>query len=175
MEYRFIHHLYHDLGAEEHMILEAAIALSEKTKDDNFLHEIGAFIATHTKARYVIIGLFSEDGKNVHSRAFLRDTEALENIVYPLQGTPCEAVATQRFCYYPVDVIEHFPEDKELQDLQIACYLGSILVSAESEPIGLIALMDEKPLENPAFSEHLILVLSPAIEERLIRLKSRAS
>lgn len=175
MEYRFIHHLYHDLGAEEHQILEAAIALSVKQKEDNFLHEIAAFIATHTKARYVMIGLFSEDGKYVNTRAFLKDAKVLENIIYPLQGTPCEAVATQRFCYYPFDVIEHFPADKELHDLQIACYLGSILVSADSEPIGLIALMDDKPLENPAFSEHLVLVLSPAIEEELIRLKSLPS
>ena len=175
MEYRFVHYWQHDLSKEEHSILEAAISLAAGERDDSFLHKVAAFVSEHTKATYVLIGLLSDDRRRVYTHAFVKHNEILENIIYPLQGSPCDAVLTQRFCYFPTDVREHFPEDEELQELNISSYLGSILVASDSEPVGLIALMDEKPLANPAFSEHLILVLSLAIEEELTRLKALQS
>lgn len=97
----------------------------------------------------------------------------LPNFTYQLKGTPCDAVLTQRFCYYPSQVTESFPTDKELQDFNIESYLGSVLLSDQSELLGLIAIMDEKTIENAAFAEHLILILSPAIEEELAAYKSK--
>jgi len=172
MEYRFVHYRQHDLSKEEHNILEAAITLTAGERDDSFLHRVAAFVSEHTQATYVLIGLLSADRSHVCTHAFVKHNEILENISYPLKGTPCDAVFTQRFCYYPTDVREHFPEDEELQELNISSYLGSILVASDSEPVGLIALLDGKPLVNPAFAEHLILVLSLAIEEELSRLKA---
>lgn len=172
MEYRFVHHWNYELGEQEHATLEAAISLTTQTRDGNFLHEVGAFIAEHTGAMYVLIGLLSEDSRYISTCSFLKNKEVLENITYPLQHTPCDSVLTQKFCYYPFSVSENFPEDIELQELNVESYLGSIFLSPESEPMGLIALMDVKPLENPAFAEHLILVLSPAIEEELHKLRT---
>jgi hypothetical protein len=134
--------------------------------------KLAAFISEHTKAKYVMIGLLSEDYSQIHTCVFLKDEQVLENITYPLEHTPCDSVLTQRFCYYPFSVYENFPLDTELKELNIESYLGSIFLSPESEPMGMIALMDVKPIENAAFAEHLILVLSPAIEEELARLKA---
>ncbi|MBD1395743.1 hypothetical protein H9Q13_01070 [Pontibacter sp. JH31] len=172
MEYRFVHHWNYELGEQEHATLEAAISLTSKARHDNFLHEVGVFIAEHTGALYVLIGLLSDDNQHITTCIFLKNKKVVDNFTYPLQHTPCDSVLTQKFCYYPFNVSKNFPEDAELQELNIESYLGSIFLSEESEPIGLIALMDAKPLENPAFSEHLILVLSPAIEEELNKLKS---
>lgn len=61
-----------------------------------------------------------------------------------------------------------------MKDLEIESYLGSTFLSENNELLGLIALMDTKPLENAAFAEHLILVLSPVIEEELCRIKEKA-
>lgn len=172
MEYRFIHYWQYEPGEEENQILEAAISLSFKPKSADFLCEVAAFIAEHIGAKYVLIGRLSEDNTHIHTCVFLEDKKVLENMSYPLQGTPCEAVFTQRFCFYPLDVAQNFPEDKEIQHWGIDSYLGSQLMSEENEPIGIIALMDVKPIENAAFAEHLILVLSPAIEESLLCLRS---
>lgn len=170
MEYRFIHHWQYEPGEEENQVLESAVALSEKTRNVNFLAYIAAFIYEHTGVSYVSIGVLSDDNKHVHTCAFLKNKESLENITYALQGTPCGDVLTQRFCYFPLNVVQNFPDDKELHDLQIDSYLGSLLFSEANEPLGLIALMDTKPIENAAFAEHLIMVLSPAIEEELCRI-----
>lgn len=171
MEYRFIHYWQYEPTVVERQLLEEAISLSPQERTGNFLTEAATFIARHTKARYVIIGTLANQNTQVNTCIFLKDGQPLGNFSYSLSGTPCDAVFIQRFCYYPVNVADAFPEDKELEELNIESYLGSILLAENSEPVGLIALMDEKPLQNPAFSEHLILVLSPTIEEELCRIK----
>lgn len=171
MEYRFIHYWQYEPGEEENQILDAAITLSLKPRSAGFLYEVATFISEHISPKYVLIGRLSKENTHIHTCVFLEGKEALENMTYSLQGTPCDAVYTQRFCYYPLDVAQNFPDDKEIQHLGINSYLGSLLMSEENEPIGIIALMDVKPIENAAFAEHLILVLSPAIEEELIRLR----
>lgn len=175
MEYRFIHHWQYEPGEQENLVLEKAITLIGKDRDENFLNELAAFISEETRAKYVTIGLLADNAQKAQTCTFLRDKEVLPNITYSLKGTPCDDVITQRFCYFPVDVSESFPTDTELKELGIESYLGSLLLSDAGEPIGLIALMDEKPLENAAFAEHLILVLSPAIEAELIKLKEETT
>lgn len=168
MEYRFVHHWNYVLREDEHRILESAISLTSQPRDESFLRLAAEFIATHAQVQYVLIGSLSEDGRNVLTKVFLKDREVLPNISYPLQHSPCDSVLTQRFCYYPNNVQRHFPRDIELQELNIESYLGSIFLTKEGEPVGLVALMSDKQIGNAAFAEHLVLVLSPAIEEELI-------
>ncbi|SIT83831.1 GAF domain-containing protein [Pontibacter indicus] len=168
MEYRFVHHWNYALQEDEHQILESAISLTSQPRDESFLQRAAKFIATHAQVQYVLIGSLSEDGKEVVTKVFLKNGEVLPNISYSLQSSPCDSVLTQRFCYYPDNVQSHFPKDIELQELNIESYLGSIFLKEDGEPVGLIALMNDRPFDNAAFAEHLVLVLSPAIEEELV-------
>jgi hypothetical protein len=171
MEYRCVHYWQYEPGEEEEKILESAIALSTKDRTPDFLIEVAQFISEHTKTKFVVIGNLSEDTKQIRTLAFLNDMQPIDNFTYPLKGTPCDEVITQRFCYHPFDVSLAFPDDKELQDFEIDSYLGSILLSSDNEPLGIVALMDVKQIENAAFAEHLILVLSPAIEEEIKKIQ----
>ncbi|MDO6388732.1 hypothetical protein Q4E40_01250 [Pontibacter sp. BT731] len=168
MEYRFVHHWNYVLREDEHRIMESAISLTSQPRNESFLRQAAEFIATHAQVQYVLIGSLSEDGKDVLTKVFLKNGEVQPNISYPLQSGPCDAVLTQRFCYYPNNVQRHFPQDIELQEMNIESYLGSIFLTEGGDPVGLIALMSDQQLENAAFAEHLVLVLSPAIEEELI-------
>jgi hypothetical protein len=170
MEYRFIHHWQYVPGVEENAILEAAIVLANQEKNEHDLQEVAAFIARHTGVEYILIGVLTEDKKRIRTCALLKDLEILSNFTYSLQGAPCEKVLIHRFCYYPSRVMDTFPEDFLLQEMQIESYLGTILLSAANEPIGLVAMLDTKTIQNAAFAEHLILVLSSAIEEVLVKL-----
>ncbi|MBX0334221.1 hypothetical protein K3G39_13335 [Pontibacter sp. HSC-14F20] len=173
MEYRFVHHWNYALREDEHRILESAISLIAQPRDESFLRRAAEFIATHAQVQYVLIGNLSDDGLNVVTKVFLKNGAPLPNFSYPLHYTPCDSVLTQRFCYYPNNVQRYFPRDIELQDLNIESYLGSIFLKEDGEPVGLISLMSDKQLENAAFAEHLVLVLSPAIEEELIHISHK--
>ncbi len=170
MEYRLLHHWNYALDESEHKILESAIALTEQKRDNTFLMQAAAFIARHTQAQHILIGALSQDGRQVDTKAFILNGRVMDNIMYPLQHTPCDNVITQRFCYYPNNVQQLFPFDIELKELNVNSYLGSIFLDESNEPIGLIALMNGNKLQNAAFAEHLVLVLSPAIEEELLSL-----
>jgi hypothetical protein len=169
MEYRLLHHWKYALAASEHHTLEQAIALTEQKRDGSYLRQVAAFIAKNTQVQYVLIGALSPDGFQIETKAFIKDYQEQPNIAYPLQHTPCDHVITQRFCYYPNNVQQLFPFDIELQELNIESYLGSIFLDENNEPMGLIALMSDGKLQNAAFAEHLVLVLSPSIEEELLR------
>jgi len=171
MEYRSIHYWQYEPEVHEASVLEEAIAFTDKAKTETFITDVADFIAEHTGAKFVLIGILSDDLRSAETYAFLKDRVVLPNVTYSLQDTPCDQVVTQRFCYYPLNVTQIFPDDDVLKIQNIETYLGSILLSHNNEPLGLIALMDEKPLANVAFAEHLILVLSPALEEELAKLK----
>ncbi len=172
MEYRFVHHWQYKPDEEVEAILEEAVTLASKDTGSDFLAEAAKFIAKHTGAEYVMIGLLTDNKKQIQTCKLLNVDTFLDNIIYPLHGTPCENVIIQKFCFFPENVVDNFPKDQELIDLQIKCYLGSSLLSEDYEPLGLIALMDTNCIENAAFAEHLILVLSPAIEKELTRIKA---
>lgn len=175
MEYRLLHHWNYALADSEHRILESAIALTEQKRDNSYFSHVADFIAQHTQVQYVLIGDLSQDGLHVETKAFVLNGKKQANFRYPLPHTPCDNVITQRFCYYPDNVQRLFPLDIELQELNIESYLGSIFVDENNEPVGLIALMSDTELKNAAFAEHLVLVLSPSIEEELIRIRNNPS
>jgi hypothetical protein len=173
VQYKLIHHWQYEQNEEERKVLELAIDLANEDYQPDYLARVAHFLAEHTDACYILIGLLQEDERHIQSCVFLKNKEALPAIVYALEGTPCEAVTIQGFCYYPFNVAQMFPEDADLQRLNIESYLGTMLFSRLEEPIGLIAIMDTRPIENAAFLEHLILVLSLSIEEALEKLAPR--
>ncbi|WP_276497125.1 hypothetical protein [Pontibacter litorisediminis] len=167
MEYRHVHYWQYEPGDAEEVVLERALSLCQKGRHDALLSEIASFITEQTGVKFLLIGRLSDDLQHIHTLVFMEDGKAMENYTYSLKGTPCDQTLLQRFCYYPFGVAPCFPEDKDLEDLQIESYLGSMLLSEDNEPIGLVALMDTKQIDKAAFAEHLIMVLSPAIEEEI--------
>lgn len=171
MKYCNVHYWNYIPGVDEEEILDAALSLTKKARHDSTLTEIATFIYNTTKAKYVIIGSLSEQHTHVQTVVFMEEGKLSGNFTYSLLGTPCQEVFTQKFCYYPIGVMDSFPEDEELKTLGIQSYLGSLLLSDNEEQIGLTVLMDTKQISNPAFAEHLIMVLGPAIEEELKSIK----
>lgn len=170
MEFRNLFYWHFEPNEKEKQILDAAVALANQDKDDNFLLTTADFIWQHTAAEYISIGKLSEDKRSIETLAFLHKGAVMQNMTYSLTYTPCDEVLIHRFCYYPTEACKLFPDDTELQDLNIQSYLGSMLLSPDSEALGIVVLMDTQKIENAGFAEHLILVLSPAIEEVLLTL-----
>lgn len=175
MQYKFIHHWQYEQNEQERQVLEQALDLANAEKTPDYLAQVAGFLAAHTGATYVAIGLLQKDRQHIQTLVFLKDGQALPNSVYALQGTPCEAVSIQGFCFYPFQVQDLFPQDQWLADMQVESYLGTMLFSQEDEPIGIVSIMDTKALAHPAFTEHLILVLGLSLEEELSKIATNSS
>lgn len=66
------------------------------------------------------------------------DGEFVEDYVYDLKGSPCENVASEGICYFPENIINLFPEDDELQQLNVESYLGAPIKDQSGKSIGIL-------------------------------------
>lgn len=82
------------------------------------------------------------------------------NFEYSLAGTPCEQVMAGALCVYPAGVQALFPEDTLLSDLKVESYLGAHLMSADREPIGILAVLHSGPIQDIPFAQTLLRIFA---------------
>ncbi|MBI1864575.1 MAG: hypothetical protein HYR98_02375, partial [Nitrospirae bacterium] len=98
---------------------------------------------------YALVGrLTGKDPQSIRTLAVSFRGESRDNIEYVLEGTPCETIATRGDCTYPRGIRQLFPRDRMLVDMRAECYMGVPLRDSAGRVLGLMALLDTKPLEN---------------------------
>jgi len=65
-------------------------------------------------------------------------------------------VVGKTICCFPNNVCQLFPHDEALQELKAQSYIGTTLWSFDGKPIGLIAIIGQKPINNTAFAESVL-------------------
>ncbi|MGA2062590.1 MAG: response regulator, partial [Thermoguttaceae bacterium] len=96
------------------------------------------------------------DGLTAQSVAIYNDGKFDDNEAYALKDTPCGDVVGKTICCFPKDVCKLFPKDAALRNLKAESYVGATLWSFDGKPIGLIALIGRKPLEQPLLAESIL-------------------
>ena len=85
-----------------------------------------------------------------HTIAVWSNGQFCENFSYCLKGTPCFDTMAKGVCFYPCDAQRQFPHNKLLVKLNVESYWGVLLHSSEGKIMGLLAVMDDRPMEeNP--------------------------
>ena len=118
----------------------------QKSKDEFFVALV-THLAKSLDVAYAFVDKFdSQDNNSVQTISLYAHGEITENITYSLKGTPCENVIGKTFCCYTEQVQQVFPNDELLVTMMAESYVGIPLWDSKGEAIGLIALMDDKPL-----------------------------
>lgn len=113
------------------------------------------------KIRYVLISEYSKSTPNiVKSTAFYGNGGFLPNITYKLEHTPCKNVIDNKICTYPKNIQTLFPKDKSLVQLNAESYVGIPLWSSTGEPIGIIALLDNKEIKDTKTVELVLQIIA---------------
>jgi len=126
----------------------------------DFFNMLAAFLATSLGMDYVCIDRLVGDGLNARTEAIYNDGRYETNVTYALKDTPCGNAVGKTVCCFPRNIRSLFPNDAALRDLQSESYVGTTLWSHEGKPIGLIALLARKPIENPAMAETILKMVS---------------
>ena len=137
-------------------------SLSNKWGVD-FYHSITASVAEVLDADYTFIARVSSDGIHAKTLAFYNKAQMLENIKYPLAGSPCEQVTSNGSCIYPDRVCQHFPEDEFLQDGDIEAYIGVPLYDRDNKVLGLLTCLFTEPLNDTSFIQEVLELFSGRI------------
>ncbi len=126
------------------------------------------FLAKNLGMEYAFIGEVVEKKKDTARTIVLYvQGEIVENVEYSLKRTPSENVIGQQLCCYPKDVQKIFPQDELLAKWQVESYIGSPLWDSKGKPLGLIALMGQKPLFKSNHAETLLQILAVRAAQEL--------
>src|SRR5688572_2821747 len=167
MRYEFAHKFSNDWSAEDLKLIHDTQAFIASPIPGDPVTEIGRYLSKVTGVKYLLIGMFSGEEKNkVKTICFFNKDQKLANITYNLRNTPCHRVYQEHVCYYPYGVQEEFPEDADLVIMGVHSYLGTALRDYAGESIGLVVLLNDTTIENPGLIDHLLSIVTPALEEQ---------
>ena len=123
---------------------------------EDFFNSLARYLAEHLDMSYVCIDTLDGDGLTARTVAIYNDGKFETNVTYALKDTPCGDVVGKTICCFQQEVCRLFPRDAALRDLNAESYVGTTLWSSDHTPIGLIAVIGQKPLKDPALAEALL-------------------
>ncbi len=167
-----------ELRLAAHKIAQVDAALLEVTQGvatvtgEAYFDALVQHFAKVLDADYVYIGLIEGDNstKTLRTIATYAHGQIVENLKYPLQETPCWEVLQQRkICCYPRHVQAQFPNAPLLKPLSVESYVAIPFSDSSGRILGLLGVMDGKPLENVQLAESLLTIFAQRIATELER------
>ncbi|HKO29923.1 MAG TPA: PAS domain-containing protein, partial [Nitrospiraceae bacterium] len=152
-----------DLREESHLLRTIIEGTAAEAGDGYF-----ASLVTHlTSTLHVQYALISEvcEGrfKKLRTLAVAAGGTLVDNFEYELAHTPCATALTQAFTCFDRDVQGAFPQFQRLADLGVESYCGVQLRTKSGAVIGLLVVMDTKPLQRGDYLQPLLEVLTPRV------------
>jgi PAS domain S-box-containing protein len=133
------------------------LAESSSSEKETIFRLIVRKLAISQGVSYAFIGQVNPENPDViESLAIWGNGEYLDNFTYPLKGTPCEKVSIGGYRIYPDNVQEMFPEDPTLVNLNVKSYIGVPLKDSAKKTLGILALLDQNPIEKKLGTENLL-------------------
>jgi PAS domain S-box-containing protein len=139
---------------------------------ENFFDALAQYLGETLGVDYVVIDRLDRTPGVAETVALYAKGAIAPNLRYDLKGTPCENVIGRKFCFYPQDIQQLFPNDTLLVEMGAESYAGIPLWDSSGQPIGLIALMDSKPLADEAAIFRLLQLVSIRAAAELERERS---
>lgn len=145
--------IYEDVTDKKHFrfkdelrIISAGVS---SENGESFFQKLTQNLAKLFDAEYCFIGETDEsnDGR-INTIAVCAHGQIVDNFSYDLADTPCANVVGKHTCTYARGVQQLFPKDLLLVDMGIEGYIGTPLYGALGQSIGLLVVLDSKPLEN---------------------------
>jgi len=120
--------------------------------------------------------LVDGDPEKLRTIAACARGQIVENFEYLLRDTPCQEVLRQRqICCYPRGVQALFPQAPLLASLEVESYAAIPFFDPTGSPLGLLGIMDRKPLENVHLAESLLTVFALRTAAELERQQTEAA
>lgn len=94
---------------------------------------------------------YISETRKLRGLAFLMGGKWIEDYEYDIAGTVCEEVIRDdKFVHYPENIIDFFPDNPILKELNAVSYMGVPLKDLDGRALGYIAVLDTKEIpEDP--------------------------
>lgn len=159
---------------EQHEMERAIQAISHNISfvGEKFFQSLVLELSAVLQVRYVYVGQFNHAraGK-VHTVAYCTDNVIQENVEMDLADSPCELIKGLTPIFYSQGVRKIFPTDPGLEKLNVESYLGIALYSTAGEMLGVLVVMDDKPMPETELSRNLLTIFATRVAAELERLQ----
>lgn len=142
-------------------------------QNEPFFQTLARYLAENLDMDFVCIDRLEGDGLTATTVAVWHDGRFEDNVSYSLQDTPCGEVVGKEVCCFPASVRRLFPRDLVLEDLAAESYVGVTLWDHCGQPIGLIAVISRKPLQNLALAESILKLVAGRAAGELERMQTQ--
>ncbi len=119
----------------------------------DFFKSITQTLAKTLGMRYALIGEvkdFYSENPIVDTVTFWNNNKFETNFSFNLLGSPCENVVDREQVIVLDNVDKLFPNDQDLKALGIKSYIGTPIHYKNGSPMGLVVVMDTKPVQIDA-------------------------
>ncbi|MFV2005696.1 MAG: PAS domain-containing protein, partial [Gammaproteobacteria bacterium] len=148
-----------DISERKHVenALNALVEFSDIDDMPTFYKSVVYNIAHAYNARFAFLGLFPEgcDDRIVLQAIWAGDDFA-KNFEYSLLGTPCADVLCHKIEMVPENAARLYPEDVVLTEMGIESYYGAPLITPSGKKLGLITIMDTKPMRMGHWTKSIL-------------------
>lgn len=125
-----------------------ALATTTSSKDiDEFFKYCVQTLARLYGCKFAFVGLLKENKQQVITQAVWAGDGFAENFEYDLEGTPCQEIINLEKELIPTNASKLYADDELLVSMNIDSYFGAPIITKEKGVIGLISVMDVKPME----------------------------
>ncbi|MBD2108620.1 GAF domain-containing protein [Nodosilinea sp. FACHB-13] len=157
-------------------LLEVTRGVSRSVGDAFFAALVQHFTQT-LAVDYTYIGLLHGNSQNtIQTIAACARGQIIDNFEYRLQDTPCQQVLESRkLCCYANGVQVKFPQAPLLAPLGIESYAAMPFFDSSGTAIGLLGIMDSKPLVNLQLTETLLTIFALRVATELERQQTEAA
>ncbi len=157
-------------------LLQEILEVIGPTTGENFFSTAVEYLSGVCQVKIAFAAAINPENLNeARTIAVSQRGRAIDNITYSIIDTPCQIAVDEKSAYYPTAVQEIFPEDHLLQELGIDSYLGIPLCSTDGQTLGVIAIMDDKPIWSPKQAKTLLEVVATRGVAELERQRAQES
>jgi len=126
----------------------------------DFFRSLVQYLTKTLDMDYAFVGELVSDNEVISVLGAHLAGRHADGFSYPIADTPCHSVINGDLSIHPRRVRKLFPRDRSLVELQVECYAGVPLFGSTGRPLGLLAVMDRKPLRNRETLESLLQILA---------------
>ncbi len=157
------------------LLHDIASGVSAETGED-FFQSLVQYLCKSARVDHAFVGELSGGAdRTVNTISVCVRGRKVSNFRYSLAHTPSENVVIRGFCTYPRDVQKLFPRDRLLSEMGVESYAGAPLRSTDGEVLGILVVMDSKPLHDPAMAEWLLRIFAARAVAELERRRTESA
>jgi len=155
-------------------ILNEVADLSTRLRGKEFFEQICALLSHRFNIKYCYIGQSNIDKDVLEILAMAKKGKKIETFTYDMKNSPCRDMlkdAKSKLKIIANNVTNIYQEDALIKEWKIQSFAGISLLNESHEKVGILAFLDDKPLENHENFAQILQILGDRIGAELQRQK----